>query len=52
MLDNFILLAFNLALFSFYIITGLVIVLTIQLIAYRVFKKNPYKWIVNKLQLY
>lgn len=51
MLDNFILLAFDLVLLTIYTFVGLGIFLTIQLITYRVFHKNPYKWLMKKLKV-
>lgn len=43
MLENLIILIFDLVLFTVYTFIGLVIALLIQLISYRVFKFNLYK---------
>ena len=39
------------ALYGFYILLIFSTFMTIQLIAYRVFHKNPYKWLAHKLEL-
>ena len=48
MLDKFFLLFFDIALVTVYAFVGLAIFLIIQLISYRIFKKNPYKWLRKK----
>ena len=50
MLDNFILLIFDIGLFASYILIGFIGFMTIQLISYRLLKFNLYKWLMHKLQ--
>ena len=51
MLDKFILLAFDLALLAIYAVIGFALFLLIQLVSYRIFKFNLYKWLMHKLEL-
>lgn len=51
MFDLFLIL-FDLGLFALYGLIGFTIFMIIQLISYRIFHKNPYKWIMKKLEMY
>lgn len=48
-MENVIILIFDLFLFIFYTFVGFLIFLLIQLISYRVFKFNLYKWLMYNL---
>lgn len=49
MLEQMILLVFDIILISMYIFVGFIIFMIIQLISYRVLHFNLYKWLYKKL---
>lgn len=51
MLDNFILLFFDIGLLTLYSLIGFVGFLLIQLISYRILHFNLYKWLMTKLEM-
>lgn len=51
MFDLFLIL-FDLGLLTLYGLAGFTTFMIIQLIAYRIFHKNPYEWIIKKLEMY
>jgi len=51
MFDKLLLLTFDFALLASYILIGFIGFIIIQLISYRIFKFNLYKWLMIKLQL-
>ncbi len=51
MADKLLTLAFDFGLLTIYILIGFIGFMTIQLISYKVFKFNLYKWLITKLQL-
>ena len=48
-MENILLLYFDILLLIFYVFIAFIIFMIIQLISYRVFHFNLYKWIVKKL---
>lgn len=49
LLDFFVLLAFDIGLLAIYILIGFIAFMLIQLISYRIFKFNLYKWLMYNL---
>lgn len=49
MLEQMILLVFDIILISIYMFIGFIMFMIIQLISYRVFHFNLYKWLCKKL---
>lgn len=49
LLDFFVLLAFDIGLLAIYSLTGFIAFMLIQLISYRIFKFNLYKWLMYNL---
>ena len=49
LLDFFVLLAFDFGLLTIYILIGFISFMLIQLISYRIFKFNIYKWLMYNL---
>lgn len=49
LLDFFVLLAFDIGLLSIYALIGFIVFMLIQLISYRIFKFNLYKWLMYNL---
>lgn len=49
MLEQMILLVFDIILISIYMFIGFIMFMIIQLISYRVFHFNLYKWLYKKL---
>ena len=49
LLDFFVLLAFDIGLLAIYSLIGFIAFMLIQLISYRMFKFNLYKWLMYNL---
>ena len=49
LLDFFVLLAFDIGLLAIYSLIGFIAFMLIQLISYRIFKFNLYKWLMYNL---
>lgn len=49
LLDFFVLLAFDIGLLAMYSLIGFIAFMLIQLISYRIFKFNLYKWLMYNL---
>lgn len=49
MIENLIILAFDIGLLVIYSLIGFIVFILIQLISYRVFKFNLYKWLMYNL---
>lgn len=47
-MENLIIILFDLLLWTGYIVIGFIGALLIQLISYRIFHKNLYRWFINK----
>ena len=48
-MENLIILGFDILLWTVYLFIGITIALLVQGISYRVFHKNPYKWLKYNL---
>lgn len=49
LLDFFVLLAFDIGLLAIYLLIGFIAFMLVQLISYRIFKFNLYKWLMYNL---
>lgn len=49
LLDFFVLLAFDIGLLAIYSLIGFIAFMLVQLISYRIFKFNLYKWLMYNL---